>query len=676
MSSKDIKQYTIFGIICVIIIACGIVYSRYMALPEKIRKQKRMKRMVIIYRILKSFPFTKKYTRNCYMVLRDLAVTTEDGLRELTAQTAMEGIISGIIVALIGMYLFDDPICIAMVIVAGFLVKDKMLSKRRNRLSLAILDKMSIYIGLLREEYLRTNSVIESLQSAEKPSIIASPIEDIIRCIEGAETESALNEFIERASNTYMKTLAIACVRVNDLGDEVDNTGEPVFIKVLGYLQEDVYAEIERIDYLRRLFGSLGMMCLAPLLAVKALPAILSSFMPGLTAFYGGMAGNIVNIVGCVSAVIGYYLVNLFGEQDGVKEDDRSVMIERMLKHKWALTLATKCQPKLKARRKLDVLRQQSLSSKSNIAVTMERILIAVVAFIVTILIGFVSTHAQGTWAYKNTQTMALMANDDTAAYGDAFVLEMDKQYINILKERADGDRLITAKELMDDSETGDFILSHMPDMTELQKADQITRLQKKYDLIQGAYFKWYFVLLAYAVAIVAYQAPIWMLKFRRWNIYQEEEVEFLSIQTLCQILASAEMDTMDCLGEMYKMAKLYKEPLLTCYLNYCVEPHRELARLESKTVLSDFKRMIKKLDMAVDEVSLKEAFDGMEIERKHITTMRIDQNRRLVENRRAKAGYVAKLPIVIVIIGLLVAPICYVGFVELSKTLKEIGGI
>ena len=89
------------------------------------------------------------------------------------------------------MYLFDDPICIAMVIVAGFLVKDKMLSKRRNRLSLAILDKMSIYIGLLREEYLRTNSVIESLQSAEKPSIIASPIEDIIRCIEGAETESA-----------------------------------------------------------------------------------------------------------------------------------------------------------------------------------------------------------------------------------------------------------------------------------------------------------------------------------------------------------------------------------------------------------------------------------------------------------------------------------------------------
>ena len=84
MSSEDIKQYTIFGIICVIIIACGIVYSRYMALPEKIRKQKRMKRMVIIYRILKSFPFTKKYTRNCYMVLRDLAVTTEDGLRELT----------------------------------------------------------------------------------------------------------------------------------------------------------------------------------------------------------------------------------------------------------------------------------------------------------------------------------------------------------------------------------------------------------------------------------------------------------------------------------------------------------------------------------------------------------------------------------------------------------------
>ena len=83
---------------------------------------------------------------------------------------------------------------------------------------------------------------------------------------------------------------------------------------------------------------------------------------------------------------------------------------------------------------------------------------------------------------------------------------------------------------------------------------------------------------------------------------------------------------------------------------------------------------MIKKLQLAVEDISLKEAFEGMEIERKHIVSMREQQARALVDSRREKAGMASKVSMALLIAGLLIFPVIYVGFTELIKVFDSLG--
>ena len=133
-------------------------------------------------------------------------------------------------------------------------------------------------------------------------------------------------------------------------------------------------------------------------------------------------------------------------------------------------------------------------------------------------------------------------------------------------------------------------------------------------------------------------------------------------------IIAISDADVLDALESMYKMAKLYKKPLLYAYLNYSMNPHKELERLGSRVESTDFKRMVKKLQLAVDDVTLKEAFEGMDVERKHIVTMREQQAIAIVDSRRSKAGIASKISMAFLVLGLLIFPIVYVGITELMK--------
>ena len=229
---------------------------------------------------------------------------------------------------------------------------------------------------------------------------------------------------------------------------------------------------------------------------------------------------------------------------------------------------------------------------------------------------------------------------------------------------------------MLDDTEIRAYVDKFYTGLSELQAEDQVTRIKTKYDLINSGYFHWFFVLIAYAVAVGFYFVPILILKFRLWNIKKQEQEEFLRLQTLCTIIAISDADVLSALESMYKLAKLYKEPIKNCYLNYTMDPHKELERLNSKVELTDFKRLIKKLQLAVEDLSLKEAFEGMEIERKHIVTMRAQQTMANIDSRREKAGMASKISMAFLIIGLLIFPVIYVGFTELVKVFDSLNAM
>lgn len=673
LTSTDIKLLVIIGGIVLVMLAVVVVIWLWMRLSAKEKEHKKSRWLAIAYRMMSNFPLTKGYVRNCYTRLKRMSVQTELMLRRDVTVTALKGVTVCIVVSVGGMFLIKDLVCRVMLIVLGVMMANRMVVRRTNNINMQILNKMSGYIGLVREEYLRTESIIESLQHAEAPAVLKLSIEQILDLLSSTDVEGELAKFIERTPCDFVKTFAIACVRINDMGEEFEENKEPTFIRVLKYLEEDVNAELERRYYIKSKFGLLEWTSLIPMLATDLLPSILSGAMPGLNVVYEGMSGYIFKVLLVLSSVMGYYLISMLSQLDGVTEDDRNPRWEEMAHGGLIAEIAEKASPKGKARRKVQLLLDESLSKKSMRALTIERMAIAVFAFACTILVGFASGAAQKKYAETSTNTFGMIASNDTEAWSKEYILNVDNGIFAVMRERAAGDTSKKAADLMSNEEVHAMVSQGFSGLTELQISDQVARIQKKYDLINSGFFHWWFILVAAAVAGVAFFVPIWLLKFRLWNIHKQEQEEFLALQTLCTIIAISDSDVLDALEGMYKMAKLYKERLLRCYLNYCIDPKKELARLESKMQLVDFKRLIKKLELAVDDVSLKEAFEGMDIERKHIVAMREQQSRTVVNDRRNKAGMISKISMGILVAGMLVYPVIYVGFTELVKVFDSL---
>lgn len=676
MGSSDIKLLAIIGGIVAFMILIVVIIWRWQTMPKEKRDLLKAKILTTFFNMFSTLPITRKYTQKCFNRIKSLSVQTRTELKEDATKATVKGIFACVAVAIGGMFIVQDLICRLLLVVLGFMVANQLLAKHIQKLNLRILNSLSGYIGMVREEFLRRGSIPDALEYAECPPALKISIEQIKDIMEAVDAEHELNEFLEKTSCDYVKTFAIACIKINDMGEDVDGPDEPTFIRVLKYLEEDVNAEIERRTYSKTKFGMLELVAIFPLFAVDLLPSILSGSMPGLNVVYEGISGYIIKVLITLSGVAGYYIITVLSQVDGVEEDDRVAFIERLCKRPMFAHIAEAASPKKKHRVKTARLLRKSISRKSLRSLTLERILISIAVFIGTIIVGFAAGEVQKDYAKKSTNTFGLIAADDTAAWDKEYILESDDEIMEIMSERAGYDPTKKADTLMDDEELHEKISERFSGLSELQIEDQMTRVRTKYNLINAGYFHWYFVLIAYAVAVGSFFVPILVLKFRLWNIHKQEQEEFLSLQTLCTIIAISDADVLDALESMYKMAKLYKEPLKNAYLNYTMDPHKELERLSSKVESTDFKRMIKKLQLAVEDVSLKEAFEGMEIERKHIVSMREQQARALVDSRREKAGMASKVSMALLIAGLLIFPVIYVGFTELIKVFDSLGSL
>ena len=242
-----------------------------------------------------------------------------------------------------------------------------------------------------------------------------------------------------------------------------------------------------------------------------------------------------------------------------------------------------------------------------------------------------------------------------------------------IRNDKFNGNRSLKAINILNDDDTTAWAKTKFPDLGDVQISDQVSRLRKKYDNINSAYFQWWMVLLAAMVGVVGFIYPQWDLKNNRLaQVRIEERDDFMQLQTLCTILASANCDVMETLDELSKLTRLYKRKLLTCYLNYATDPEKELERLSNKVKLGNFKHMVKKISLAIDELSMKEAFEGMDIERRHVLEERKIENTDSIANKREKANLYLKASFIACLINTLLLPIVVVGVTSLVDMLGQ----
>lgn len=135
---------------------------------------------------------------------------------------------------------------------------------------------------------------------------------------------------------------------------------------------------------------------------------------------------------------------------------------------------------------------------------------------------------------------------------------------------------------------------------------------------------------------MVAYMAPIWMLKFQTKMRQLEMEDEVMQFQTIILMLMRIERVNVEIILEwLERYANIFKDPLSKCINNYEAGPWEALEAMKEDVTYQEFIRIIESMQAAVEKIPIKDAFDELDTEREYYQAKRKESNERLISRKR-----------------------------------------
>ena len=145
-------------------------------------------------------------------------------------------------------------------------------------------------------------------------------------------------------------------------------------------------------------------------------------------------------------------------------------------------------------------------------------------------------------------------------------------------------------------------------------------------------------------------------------------------MQTLIAILMYTPLDTLDTLYWLERNSIVHKDVLLYAYHEYPSDAEKAQTRFKSKSAVPEFHQMCDKLISTISEVSLKDAFPDLIRQREHTIKMRETIQSNAIQKKRRLASPISLTPLVILVLGHVIAPIGILGYQEFVNTISNIG--
>lgn len=648
-------------VVYALFIPVGFLYYWYSKKPKAVK----LKMQANFYR--KAFNFlsrnfiTYRYFGQIQSKLANLSVYRKAELREEAVKYFLWSWGGGAILAGLTIALFNNILIILIAIGFTVLLSNIIIDKRLDGVYYKVLIATANAMDSVRQEYARTGSVVDALNEAEYHDLIKRPMEAISTILTGTNSEVRLQEFVESTPFRTLQTFAAICHSINNSGDEVDAYGKSNFSQAITLLIGDINQEIQTITYRKLKFGFIEYMPLVVLPAIPICTSFLTSTMPGVALVYNGIIGQIIQTIVVFASIMCYSIVSRINCNVPMKEDDRSGYIERLLDNKRFYRIIYTLTPKNKKRMLLDRKLKLAISKMSIEHFYAKKLVYFFGVIVLAFMTIFLSLSISKDFLEHSTQQLSLIASDNTPAYDREKMKEMDALYM-------------ANPEGFNEEQAATLVRSHLPLLTDLQIYEQVTRMKTKAKNLENAYFKWYFTLIAFALGFFGWIAPDRSLKMRRTIVVTEAQEDFLQLQTLTSILMNTNIDTLDLLYQFSRNSRIHKDMFIYAALGYPSNPELEISRLQSKTPIYEFKRFLGKLQLTINELSMREAFDSLLLEREHIVKMREMSTRASINKKRSMAGKLAMLPLAGLVIGIFLFPIGYLGALELMGAFKGLG--
>ena len=286
-----------------------------------------------IYKFLAHNFITQGAVRKIYNKLANLCVYKRDELCKFSVQYfALSWGVSGALIG-VSIFMFDDIVSILMCVAFAVLLNTTLIDKQLDKQYFNVLKAMSKALGAIREEYMKSNSVVEAINDAPIADILKRPFDEIYAILTCTDADLRLQEFYAATPFRTLQTLVGICHNINNQGDSKDEKGSSNFINALTTLSMDVNSEITKITTQNKKFGMIEYLPFVPIFAIGICESYFSGIMPGTSVIYGGPIGYICRTACVMSSIICYTVITKINTTVPVKENDKVV---------WALNALTK----------------------------------------------------------------------------------------------------------------------------------------------------------------------------------------------------------------------------------------------------------------------------------------------------------------------------------------------
>lgn len=667
------QDYIMFACIMIPVLVLTIIGVLWFGKQKKRKKNKMRKKdsgldifLLKVYMKLDNFFLTEDTLRKITKQVQSMSCYSPRDSYILAAKYMLMamGIAAAFIIAAILM--FDDMVSVALCSSFGLVFASVMVDKQVDKINIKVYNQLRGAISSIREEYLRTNSVPEAIENAEYGKELKPSFDSIYNILTQSNAEAKLKEFFERTPFRHIQTLARVCYDINNSGDEIDAYGNSNFLTAMNNMSTDINNELSRMKYQKMRFGKLEYLALIPVVGIKIIEKFFVGIMPGTAVIYQGSTGYLIRIGTLALSIVVYTIIAKINTTQSIKEDDRIYAFCALIKNSkfirhfvydWC-PKNDKKQSRMKVQNKLN----KALSKKGVEEFYLEKVTYGIAIFFISIFAMMCAIQMGKQHMLGSTQSLSLVDMELSIKVDKQTMLDMDNEYI---KMRESG------KEFKND-EAYNFVQKYMPGLSDMETQDQQKRLESKYNTIAKAYFHWWMIIICFILAVIGYNLPNMLLKLRRWLVVNEAEDDFLQLQTLMSIIMNTDGDTLDALEQMSEMSKIHQEMLLYCYHSYPSNPDKELWILEQKTPIMEFKRFIGKMRLSVSDLSLKEVFADLMLERDYIQEQRDIKMRQAIDKKRTLCGMLSKAPMGIMVVGEFLFPIGYLGATELMSAINS----
>lgn len=485
---------------------------------------------------------------------------------------------------------------------------------------------------------------------------------------------TGLNQYYEECPNKMLKILVSFSFITKEFGDKTIN-GVSLFVKNLNYIIEEMQMELIKKEALQHAMRILSVIVLLPILFPNPMETWVRDNFPSSSVVYDSAIGYFSKVI---VLTITFSLYLLLKQQQRSEEDSMDRMIKKekyleqtILENKWIASIVEKVTPKINSNKykKVKKLIEDSGVNTQVQWIYLRKLGLAITTFIVMIGL-FVGSHNSNINRIKNDFSYGI-PNKEFSIMSGAVDDSPEKK-----KEAADLDKeIIKDKNSKKESkaELEKSIKSNGKGVTSKEQlAIAVERIQSKIKAIDNEHIKWYDVVISLFIAIIAWNIPtlLLLLKKKLREISMENEVcQFDTIVLL--LMYHDRADVYMVLEWMERFSDVFYNPLRRCLNNYHGGAEIALKQLHDEVNFKPFKRIVKNLMIAEENIKLRDAFDSLESDREFYKIQRKEMNEKQVKNKIAMAELFAQIPFFVTTFLYLIVPISITVYTQIQEIIK-----